>query len=227
LVVVLGQRWIVPLAIVGIGIVFSFTRSAWLGAAVGLLAVALSLPRRVLLKTILPIGIVAVLASGLISHRLSMSMQPGFAPDVGRLTLLRGGILMIRDQPLFGVGPERVFRVFPLYAGGVDLKNFYYGHMENNFMQIAVERGLLCLAAFLWLQFELYAGLLRLARSADPAVRLTALSALAVITGFLVAGLFSYNFGDSEVLMLFLFLVSVPFGLDRGMSQTPAPDSGA
>jgi O-antigen ligase len=218
LIVLLGQRWIIPVAIVGIGIIFSFTRSAWLGAAAGLFTVVFSLPRRVVLKALLPVVVVGLLVSGLISHRLSMTMQPGFAPDAGRLALLRGGLQMIHDHPLFGVGPERVYREFPRYSGGIDLTNFYYGHMENNFMQIAVERGLLCFAAFLWLLFELFAGLWRLLKSDDTIVRLTALSGLAVMTGFLVAGLFSYNFGDSEVLMLFLFLVSIPFGMSHQRS---------
>ena len=81
-------------------------------------------------------------------------------------------------------------------------------------MQIAAERGLLCFAAFVWFVLELYASLLRLLKN-DGMVRISALSALAGLTGFMVAGLFSYDFGDSEVLMLFLFLVSIPFGLSH------------
>ena len=38
------------------------------------------------------------------------------------------------------------------------------------------------------------------------------LSALAALTGFVVAGFFEYNFGDSEVLILLLFIVSAPYG---------------
>jgi O-antigen ligase len=213
-IILLGQRWLFPLTVVGVGIVFSFTRSAWLGAAAGLSSVVFGLPRKLLMMSLLPIGAIVLLASGLIIHRVSMSMEPDFAPDAGRLTLLRGGIRMIQDHPLFGVGPERVRIEFPQYAAGEDLTNVYYGHMENNFMQIAVERGLICFTAFLWFVFELYASLWRLMRSAGETLRLSSLSALAVLTGFLVSGLFSYNFGDSEVLMLFLFLVSAPFGVD-------------
>jgi hypothetical protein len=218
-VVMLGQRWIMPVAIVGVGIIFSFTRSAWLGAAAGVSSVIFVLPRALLIRVLLPIVVVGLLASGLIYHRLSLSMQPGFAPDAGRLVLLRGGVQMIHDHPVFGVGPERVHTEFPGYAGGADLTNVYYGHMENNFMQIAAERGLLCFAAFLWFVLELYASLWRLTKSSVETVRMSALSALAVLTGFLVAGLFSYNFGDSEVLMLFLFLVSVPFGVSSSLKK--------
>jgi hypothetical protein len=37
----------------------------------------------------------------------------------------------------------------------------------------------------------------------------------------LVAGMFEYNFGDSEFLMLLLGLISLPFASQRG-----APDGG-
>ena len=38
----------------------------------------------------------------------------------------------------------------------------------------------------------------------------------------LAAGLFEYNFGDSEFLMLFLVLVTLPYAADR-----PAADADA
>ncbi len=36
-------------------------------------------------------------------------------------------------------------------------------------------------------------------------------AAIASIVGMLAAGLFEYNFGDSEFLMLFLLLITLPF----------------
>jgi O-antigen ligase len=217
---ILGQRWIAALSIVGVGIILSFTRSVWIGAAAGFSSIALTMPRRLLVIVLIPVVLAAGVASGLIYHRISMSMEPGFKPDTGRVLLLKAGVQMIHDHPLFGVGPERVHTEFPGYAVGVDLTNLYYGHLENNYMQIAAERGLLCFAAFLWLILELYAGLWRLLKSMDETIRMASLSALAALTGFLVAGLFSYDFGDSEVLMLFLFLVSIPFGLSASSLTT-------
>src|SRR5437773_5742945 len=74
-VVVLGRRWLVPLAVVGAALILSFTRSAWLGAFAGFLAVALLLPRKILIGVVLPIGLVAAAASGLIYHRVSVSFD--------------------------------------------------------------------------------------------------------------------------------------------------------
>ncbi len=215
-ILVLGRRWLVPLAIVGAALVLSFTRSAWLGAAAGFLFAAIKLPRRVWMGVALPVVIVAVAASGLIIHRVSMSFQQqGFAPDSGRLELFLGGLQMIHDHPLFGVGPERIRTEFPRYYRGSDLAhaNFYYGHLENNIVQIGAERGLPCLAAFFWFIFELYGSLIGMLKIAGEELRWPIFSALAALTGFIVSGFFEFNFGDSEVLLLLLFLVSIPYGI--------------
>ncbi|HMF00343.1 MAG TPA: O-antigen ligase family protein [Terriglobia bacterium] len=216
-VLMLGRRWMIPLGVVGTALLLSFTRSAWLGAAAGFVVLGLLMPRKILISAALPVAVVAVGFSGLIYHRLSFSFkEKQFGPDTGRFELFIGGIRMIKDHPLFGVGPERIHTEFPHYRGA-DLAepNFYYGHLENNIVQLAAERGLLCLTAFLWFIFELYASLLKMLKTASGDIRWIVLSALSALTGFMIAGLFSYNFGDSEVLLLLLFIVSLPYGVTR------------
>jgi O-antigen ligase len=224
-ILLLSRRWLVPMGLIGVALVVSFTRSVWLGAAAGFLSVAMKLPRKVLVGVALPVALVAGATSGLIYHRVSMSFQQQkFAPDSGRVALFFGGVQMIYDHPLFGVGPERIHTEFPRYYRGRDLSqtHFYYGHLENNILQIAAERGLLCLSAFFWFIFELYASLLAMLKSARGDSRWIVLSAVAALTGFVVAGFFSYNFGDSEILLLLLFIVSVPYGIAAGV---PVEDS--
>lgn len=209
---VLGRRWIVPTAIIGFAILLSFTRSAWLGSAAGLASTAFSLPRRVLLALMIPIVVVGIASSSLIYHRIAMSFEGNFAPDYARAAYVTTGLHMIQDHPFFGVGPNQIGAQFPVYYEGDNLSKFYYGHLHNNFVQIAAERGLFALAALIWFFAELYRGLFRAVKS-DPLARPVALSGIAALTGFLVAGLFEFNFGDSEVLMLLICLVSLPCGI--------------
>ncbi|HYR91061.1 MAG TPA: O-antigen ligase family protein [Terriglobia bacterium] len=210
---ILGRRWSIPLGVIGAALVLSFTRSAWLGAFAGLLAVAFMIPRRVLIGVIVPMAIISAVASGLIYHRIAMSFGEKFAPDTGRVEMLFAGFRMIQDHPLFGVGPERIHTEFPHYFSGGSLSDFYYGHLHNNVVQIAAERGLPCLATFIWFILSLYADLLSMLKIATEETRWTILSAIAALSGFIVAGFFEYNFGDSEVLLLLLFIVSIPYGL--------------
>jgi O-antigen ligase len=206
-------RFRMAAAIIGAGLILSFTRSVWVGTSVGAAVSGLYLPVRQLGRFLVPVAIMVVLASGLIAHRLSASfLEGGFVPDRGRLEMLQVGIGMIRDHPLFGVGPERVVAEFERYYRGEDMANLYTGHLHNNFLQIAAERGLLCLAALLWLLVRIGLDMVRYASSGDPWRKWSAVSGLAVLFAFVSAGLFEYNFGDSEVLMLFMFLVSIPYG---------------
>ena len=63
-------------------------------------------------------------------------------------------------------------------------------------------------------------------KTATNETRWVALSALSALTGFLISGFFSYNFGDSEVLLLLLFIVSVPYGLIRSVAATGVNPAG-
>ena len=51
-------------------------------------------------------------------------------------------------------------------------------------------------------------------RSSSPQ-RALAAAALAAVTSMLAAGLFEYNFGDSEFLMLLLVLCTLPYAAER------------
>jgi hypothetical protein len=80
-------------------------------------------------------------------------------------------------------------------------------------MQIAAERGLPALAAWTLFIVVLIVDLVRLFRTTDQ--RMLAGAALAAVAAMLAAGCFEYNFGDSEFLMLFLLLVTLPFAAAR------------
>jgi O-antigen ligase len=82
-------------------------------------------------------------------------------------------------------------------------------HLHNVPLQIAAERGLPALALWLWFVITAIAGLWRIFRTGSNPI--LAAAGLAAVTAMLAAGLFEYNFGDSEFLMLFLVLVTLPF----------------
>ena len=73
-------------------------------------------------------------------------------------------------------------------------------------LQIAAERGLPALAVWLWFVVSVVAAACSALFRARPRHALLAAAALAALAAMLAAGLFEYNFGDSEFLMLFLVL---------------------
>jgi O-antigen ligase len=79
-------------------------------------------------------------------------------------------------------------------------------------VQIMAERGIPAL--LIWCGFigTLGVGLFRLFRKGE---RLLSATGIAAVVAMLAAGLFEYNFGDSEFLMTFLVLVTLPFAAAR------------
>jgi O-antigen ligase len=119
---------------------------------------------------------------------------------------------MIRDHPLTGVGPDQIERIYPQYRVPGALKETN-PHLHNVPIQIAAERGLPALAAWLWFVVAAIASLWKLLKryrhkSLPPA-------ALGAMAAMLAAGMSEYNFGDSEFLMLLLVLITLPAASQR------------
>ena len=87
-------------------------------------------------------------------------------------------------------------------------------HLHNVPVQIAAERGLPALAV--WLVVRRRRRVRSVARcSGRTAPASWPRPALAAMVAMLAAGMFEYNFGDSEFLMLLLLLITLPFAAAR------------
>jgi putative inorganic carbon (HCO3(-)) transporter len=114
---------------------------------------------------------------------------------------------------VFGTGLDMIKRTYTPYANPKAMKK-RTGHLHNNMLHIAVERGLPALASWIWIMAAFFmAALKRMNQSLNATFESRYLPAagLAAVTGFFVAGLFEYNFGDSEVVMLAYFAMALPF----------------
>ena len=139
-----------------------------------------------------------------------------------RVAMLHEGVRMIGADPLTGMGPNMVERVYVRYRD-TDAVERVNPHLHNVPMQIAAERGVPALAAWLWFVGSAIAGLAALWReSRQKSLVATGLGAIA---GMLAAGMFEHNFGNSVFLMLFLVLITLPFAATRG--STPESPGAA
>ena len=152
------------------------------------------------------------LAPAAITSRVYSTFDMNDPTNRDRVAMLEAGRAIVRDHPLTGVGPDMVRLVYPRYRvpWAVEPTN---AHLHNVPVQIAAERGLPALAAWVWFIVAVWRGLWRsLPRTRTPAL---AAAGLASVAAMLAAGLFEYNFGDSEFLMLFLVFVTLPLAADR------------
>lgn len=222
-------------------LVLTQTRSAWIGLAVAS-AVLLFFFRPVLLLILPLIGAAAYIVSPpAIKERARSVFNAQAYSNRLRLEYARAGFRIIGRYPLLGTGPDTVELEFqnPRYGLSEEAK-LLKTHLHNDYLQIAAERGIPALAA--WLAFIVWAlaDLIRIARTAvtlggggggspgrpasagaargrkrDPVVFPLAAAAIAALLAFLAAGFFEYNWGDSEITLLLLFLITAPFAALR------------
>jgi O-antigen ligase len=201
-----------------VALTLTFTRNAWIGAcvAVGLLFVLKDFRLTALLPAV--VAALVVLAPASLVDRATSTFDAQDPANQDRFAMIEIGARMVRDHPLIGVGPNMVPRVYDQYRPDYAV-NPVNPHLHNVPLQIAAERGLPALAAWLWFVGVVAAGLFRQFRQRRDSV--LAATGLAAVAAMLAAGLFEYNFGDSEFLMLFLVLVTLPFAATR-QDDTPA-----
>jgi O-antigen ligase len=202
-----------------VALTMTLTRSAWVGVSVGvgLLLVLKDLRLTALIPVV--VALLFALAPDSVTDRLMSVSNLRDPSSRDRIAMLQTGAAMIRDHPFAGVGPNMVERVYPEYRDRDSVQKVN-PHLHNVPLQIAAERGLPALA--IWIAFVgiLAAAVFRLFRtSAD---RTLPAAALAAIGSMLAAGIFEYNFGDSEFLMLFLVIVTLPFAAARAPDRSPS-----
>jgi len=221
-----GTEWVWPAVAVPalfVALFATLSRNAWLGTFVGIICLLSLRNWKLLVAVPIFIGLFAVAAPAGIRERAFSSFDLTNATNADRLSMLKSGVAMVEDHPIVGVGPNMVPSAYldkykrpdardpepdlTKLNGARDAK--MRAHLHNVPMQLAAERGLPAL--LFWLAFVVIAArdLWRLAmRGPEPGM---AAAGLAALVAMLVAGLFEHNFGDSEFLILFLGMMTLPF----------------
>ena len=211
-------RWggLVAAALGFAALAVTFTRSAWVGSMVSCALILLAVFPRGLLALAL-LGLAAwFFAPGAWHARLHSIADPDNPWNRERVIMWHAGFRMFQDHPLTGVGLQDLRPLYLRYrtAGSTEI----VGHLHNVPVQIAASMGVVGLAAFTWLYLSLLraasAGL-RVGRGTMARLRGEGMAAgvrlgvTAGLIGFLVAGLFEWNFGDEELLYLLYTLVGI------------------
>jgi O-antigen ligase len=195
-----------------VAIPLTFSRSAEVGACAAVALLFLLKDKRLL--AVLPVValIFFAVAPARVTDRFESIFNLKNPTNLDRLVMMREGVHMIKDHPVLGIGPNMVLPLYAQYREP-DAVNAVNPHLHNVPLQIAAERGLPALAIWLWFIATLVVSLWKML--GDKRQRLLAATGLAAVTAMLAAGMFEYNFGDSEFLMLFLVLVTLPFAAAR------------
>jgi O-antigen ligase len=235
LFVALRRKWslkgaLLAVALAGMcgALLLTLTRASWAGFLVSALTVTLvGASRRTLLITA---GVAALLVvAGLFV--LEQKRQVGFIDTrdqstTWRLMVWRDGARILTSKPrhlLVGVGMDSLKRHWREW-GMFDQGRQPWGHLHSTPLQIAFERGLPALfvwAGWLFVYGRMLWRMLRRGAFESWVERGLALGALGGLLGFVTGGLVHYNFGDSEVVMAFYFIMGLALAAER-FSRLPA-----
>jgi hypothetical protein len=224
-----GLLLLAAVAGLGFALAMTVTRGSWIGFGVSAAAMLLlSVSRRTAIF-IAACTIPVVLAGVFL---LQQRRNIGFFDRADHSTswremVWREGFNLLVSEPrhlLFGVGIDSIkshWREWGMFDNGRQP----IGHMHSNPLQIALERGVPAL--ILWLLiFVVYVRMLwRLVRQTTDFQRGLALGALGATLGFFVSGLVHYNWGDSEVVTVFYFIMGLALVLERTVSSVPQTQS--
>ena len=185
---------------VTLALLLTLTRSAWLGwlVAVSVLLI-LRWPRALVFAAPLLVFFVTLMPLPLFSRVVS-SFDTRQSSNLDRIRMIEAGVEIIKDYPLLGVGPANIKEVYPLYRKH-DAPRFRIPHLHNNVVQLWAERGILALAAYVLLNALFLRECWRAWRGAESRF---AEVGVAVVVALATAGMFEFNFGDTEVFWILL-----------------------
>ncbi len=209
----------------GAALLWSYARSAQIGAAVGIVLLSLSLPgrRRWAALATLAAGLSVALASPSMLHRFTTALGAGGEETRRRLWL--SSVHAIAARPWLGFGPGNFQRMMERYRvpGTYDT----LAHSHNDLLMHGVNAGLLGMAAALAL-LGVTLFLFWRARRGMGRLAWIPVTAVAAQLGITVAGLFQVYQTDDEVEFVLYFLLGSALAvvLDHAAAGRKRDDDG-
>lgn len=247
----LGDRsWRKPLALgcmgaVALALLLTLTRSAWLGAFCGMLALFIwKKPRLALGLFVLAAALLLVFPDSPFSLRVKNSFDLSRNSNRERVYMAKTGLAIIRDYPLLGVGDSlesreieydlgqfaTVMGVYKRYKTDEEkqydsLRDQDQGHLHNDLIMLAVVTGLPGLGLALVFFLRLFWMTARASRLKDPLAGGLSLGMWAALIGWWTNGMFEYNFCSMQSSFTLWFLIGL-FLAGKNMAESAMPARG-
>ena len=198
-----------------VALTLTLIRSSWLGLVIAASLILFLYKPKALIIVPFAVGLFYLVSPLPLKKRALSIFSLKHLSNMERIEYMRAGIKIIKDFPLFGTGPNTVEMVFQNPKYGLSKIPKSNVHLHNNILQIAAERGIPTLLAWLTFMVWIFISLFKLLKNKDPTLRPFTVAALGALFALFTAGLFEYNFADSEITALFLYMITVPFSLAR------------
>lgn len=201
------------LSLTGAALLWTYTRSAWLGVLAAFTVIGYVLGKRLALLALL-VGCLA--GTLLLAHPKAMDKSLSLLRDRDeeRIYTWITTLDVIKDHPLTGIGKGNYSSMVIPYRERRygDFEFSSKAHAHNNLLQVSVEAGILGGLCFLWLWGTLFWEAYRVYRGlpeTDRLLRWLALGLIGALAAFFTQGVFEHNWGDSETAMMMWLIVAL------------------
>ncbi|MDI6901184.1 MAG: O-antigen ligase family protein [Anaerosomatales bacterium] len=207
--------WAAGGALSAAGMLVTYSRTAWIGFAVGIVFLALTAPRgpRRMLVTVGVLGALAVLVispASVVNRVTSLFDPSGDSSLATRYHMYASSVEMIEDNWAFGVGLERFEAAYPPYRRLPALARIQHPHQVP--LALIAETGIMGLAAQALLLYALVAAVRRRYRQGWSPTDTVLLAGMLTL---LVESLFQYYL-YFELLWLVAALIAAPADTTTG-----------
>jgi O-antigen ligase len=227
----IGWRLVFAILFAGIAaaLLMTGTRAAVAGLVLGcFVSLARLAGRRTRMLAIAALVVIVAGATIWIQHtRKTKWIDPADISTQFRVLMWQDGLRLIRQHPLFGVGMETVRLHYVEWNIRGFIQYNVMSHFHSTYLQIAVERGLPALIAWLWFCIAYALFLWRLISRLRGSSRFAcsvAVGALAGLIAFCFTSFFHYNLGEEPLAMMFYFYFGVAVAMDRMLGTPGAVD---
>ena len=206
-------------------LILTVTRATWVAALFSAIVILLFSSKRKMILIGAAVTLPLILAGVFVlkQQRSINLLDRNDQSTTWRETVWREGFNLLVSHPrhlLVGVGMDSI-KAHRTEWGMFDNGRLPPGHMHSNLLQLGLERGvpaLLCWLLLLGVYARTLWLLLRSPAVDDWVERGVVLGALGGLCGFFLSGLVHYNWGDSEVVMIFYFIMGLTLSLRSQVS---------
>ena len=165
----------------------------------GVVTIAVLRYKKALIALLALLIVFALFAPADFTTRATSMFDPNMKSNLARIHMISTGWRMFLDRPITGTGDIDLRKLYETYIVPIDSGEG--GHLHNNYMMLLVTLGGI---GFL-VTMTMFVKIFIVEYRAEKAARAhwlygsIALGAVAAYAGFLVNGLFEWNFGDHEI----------------------------
>jgi O-antigen ligase len=130
--------------------------------------------------------------------------------NASRLVMWQTGWKMFINNPMIGVGDNKVMEVYQYYRP--QMTEAEHSHLHSNIMMILATNGIIGFAIWVGLFILIFLKYLKYYRMKfNDEYKLMILGCILVLISFHISGIFEWSYGDAEVFSVLFFILSVPF----------------